>query len=122
MKDLFPRVHFKVMFRIHEPYMHVVGDVSRPGRCIQEIAVLGHNSLTKLRDSIICESDFQDVRGDISDNPDLPIKERARVSLFVGYVFMNSVTLKIDCVFSVIRPLVILPRRRLTCYCTLPEG
>lgn len=80
MRDLNPRVDFKVLFRIHEPYTHIVGDNNRPGRCTQEIAVLGKQFLTQLRDSIMCEADFQDVNGDISENPDTPITKRARVS------------------------------------------
>lgn len=92
VRDLKPRVDFKVVFRIHEPYTHIVGDNNRPGRCIQEIAVVGRHPLTYLRDSIMCEADFQDVNGDISENPDTPITKRARVSPF-GFFITHSLYL-----------------------------
>lgn len=41
VRNLVPRVYFKVLFRVHEPYEYIRGDNTPPGRCMQEIAMLG---------------------------------------------------------------------------------
>ncbi|KAG8326234.1 small nuclear RNA activating complex, polypeptide 3 [Homalodisca vitripennis] len=84
-----------VSFRIHDPFSHTVGDNSRPGSCSQQINVLGQQFLTALKDKIVCESDFQDTRGDVSEQPDAPVTLRAR-ELYESSMFYFDNTFYID--------------------------
>ncbi|XP_046681474.1 snRNA-activating protein complex subunit 3-like isoform X1 [Homalodisca vitripennis] len=94
-KNLLPNRDFMVSFRIHDPFSHTVGDNSRPGSCSQQINVLGQQFLTALKDKIVCESDFQDTRGDVSEQPDAPVTLRAR-ELYESSMFYFDNTFYID--------------------------
>lgn len=82
-RDLVPIKDYIVSFRIHEPFQQrcvVKSKPPRPGHSIQQIWLLGNQTLSNLKDKILCESDYQDIRGDISECPDVPIQKRAKVS------------------------------------------
>ncbi|XP_046669091.1 uncharacterized protein LOC124359945 isoform X2 [Homalodisca vitripennis] len=68
--------NFIVSFRIHDPFEHT--EESKVENFIQEILLLDYQTLDCLRDTIICESDFQDVRGDVSEDPDVPLTKMSR--------------------------------------------
>uniref|UniRef100_A0A1B6F6N8 snRNA-activating protein complex subunit 3 n=1 Tax=Cuerna arida TaxID=1464854 RepID=A0A1B6F6N8_9HEMI len=75
-KNLKGGKHFIVSFRIHDPFDH--NEESKVENFIQEILLLDYQTLDCLRDTIICESDFQDVRGDVSKDPDVPLTKMSR--------------------------------------------
>lgn len=71
-----------VVFRVHKPFKHVIGEKgTRPGKCMEEIELLNYQTLYELREKIFCEADYQDTAGNIGDWPYGPIKKLAKVSL-----------------------------------------
>ncbi|XP_054268169.1 uncharacterized protein LOC128989996 isoform X1 [Macrosteles quadrilineatus] len=69
-RNLLPREHFLVSFRVHKPFKHAPGLKNfRIGKCLQEIDVLNFQTLFNLRQKIMCELDYQTTDGEISEWP-----------------------------------------------------
>lgn len=81
-----------VIFHVHKPFKHVTGEKgTRPGKFMEEIEVLNYQTLDELRDRIVCEADYQDTAGNVSDWPYGPVKEMSNVSLSsLKYIFPHK--------------------------------
>lgn len=74
------------MIRVYEPFHYVNGIRNlRPINCMHEIGVLANQTLDKLRDKIVCPSDFA-VEGDLSENPNAIADRMAKVRIHDLYV------------------------------------
>lgn len=57
----------------------------------RELLVLAENKLTEFKDSIICPSDMALVSSDISENPDVELKERGKDVFPSNYFYIEDV-------------------------------
>ena len=80
-EDLNVHEHLLVTVRIYHPFRHRLGMRNLcPPRCSQELLMLGEQKLCILRDKIVCASDMSAIV-EVSDNPDVEIDVRAKVSV-----------------------------------------
>lgn len=53
--------------------------------------MLGHQTLNLFCDKIVCAESYMEVGGDISETPDLPVRQRLGVSnygIYILFVYM----------------------------------
>lgn len=78
--DLVPGKDVVFVFKIYSPFTYDPNSRSNNLRGFVEIAVLGHQTLNLLCDKIICDDSLMEVGGDISETPDIPVRQRLGVS------------------------------------------
>lgn len=80
-RDLIPGKDVVFVFKVYPPYAYDPHNRGSKVNHNMEIAILGHQTLNLLCDKIICDDMLMEVGGDISENPDTPVRQRLGVSL-----------------------------------------
>lgn len=81
--DLVPGKDVVFVFKVYPPYTYEPHNRSNKVKHNMEIAILGHQTLNLLCDKIICDDMLMEVGGDISETPDIPVRQRLGVSFNV---------------------------------------
>ncbi|XP_065212666.1 snRNA-activating protein complex subunit 3 [Planococcus citri] len=74
--DLVPHKDVAFVFKVYPPFMYEYNIRNSKPKHNLEIVVLGHQTLDKLCDKIVCDESFMEIGGDISDTPDIPVQPR----------------------------------------------
>lgn len=89
-KDLKVGRHILILVRIYHPFRHRLGVRNmHPPRCSQEMVVLGDQTISVLRDTIVCPTDLC-VPAEVSDNPYQEFKEKAKDIYKSGFIFIEN--------------------------------
>ncbi|XP_049831147.1 snRNA-activating protein complex subunit 3-like [Schistocerca gregaria] len=90
-RDLNPGDDILIIVRVYEPFSSISGSRKiRPITCSHEIAVLGNQTLDKLRDKIMCPSGLA-VDGDLSENPEKSSDKVAKEIYKSGFFFFEDI-------------------------------
>ncbi|KAJ9601085.1 hypothetical protein L9F63_000751, partial [Diploptera punctata] len=88
--DLEVGKHMLISVRIYHPFRHRLGiRIVNPPRCSQEMVVLGNQTISVLRDTIVCASDLC-VPGEVSNNPNQDFKKKAKDIYKSGFIFIEN--------------------------------
>lgn len=93
--DLVPHKDVAFVFKVYPPFTYDSNARRAKPKHNMEIVMLGHQTLDQFCDKIVCGESYMEVGGDISETPDIPVKQRLGVSSYSFIIFKTNLKIEV---------------------------